>query len=65
MTKEAYESIKRGLKQKGSIYLGSFAEYVEEPEYKTDTETVTDIASQYLRPASSRYNEDTKEKKNG
>ncbi len=31
-SKEAQESIKRGLKQKGTIDRGSFAKYAEEPE---------------------------------
>ena len=43
------ESIQQALKQKGTIYRGSFAKYVEEELYKMNTETVTDVASKYLR----------------
>lgn len=42
------QSIQRGLKQKGTIYRGSFSKYVEEELYKANTETVSDIATKYL-----------------
>ncbi len=47
--KEALESVKRGLQQKGNIYRGSFAKYIKGELYKIDTETVTDIATKYLK----------------
>lgn len=53
--KSILESVRRGLKEKATIYRGSFAKYVEEELFEfitfdiAGTNTVTDIATKYLK----------------